>query len=85
VSDERAYVSRLWAEDWNSPEDSVYDEYEAPIDWPARFRRAAEVDGLHDEIVTALTFLAESAELPRFMPPYTVEAVGRALLGGTND
>lgn len=24
--DERAYVSRLWAEDWDSPEDSVYDE-----------------------------------------------------------
>jgi hypothetical protein len=22
----RAYVSRLWADDWNSPEDSVYDE-----------------------------------------------------------
>lgn len=22
----RAYVSRLWAEDWDSPEDSVYDE-----------------------------------------------------------
>lgn len=22
----RAYVSRLWAEDWNSPEDSVYDD-----------------------------------------------------------
>lgn len=24
--DERAYVSRLWGEDWDSPEDSVYDE-----------------------------------------------------------
>ena len=24
--DERAYVSRLWAEDWDSPEDSAYDE-----------------------------------------------------------
>jgi hypothetical protein len=24
--DERAYVSRLWAEDWDSPEDTVYDE-----------------------------------------------------------
>lgn len=24
--DERAYVSRLWAEDWDSPEDSIYDE-----------------------------------------------------------
>ena len=23
---ERAYVSRLWAEDWDSPEDAVYDE-----------------------------------------------------------
>lgn len=22
----RAYVSRLWADDWNSPEDSVYDQ-----------------------------------------------------------
>lgn len=22
----RAYVSRLWAEDWDSPEDAVYDE-----------------------------------------------------------
>jgi hypothetical protein len=22
----RAYVSRLWADDWDSPEDSVYDE-----------------------------------------------------------
>ncbi|HXP21635.1 MAG TPA: hypothetical protein VN840_18485 [Streptosporangiaceae bacterium] len=22
---ERAYVSRLWAEDWDSPEDSAYD------------------------------------------------------------
>lgn len=22
----RSYVSRLWAEDWDSPEDSVYDE-----------------------------------------------------------
>jgi hypothetical protein len=22
----RAYVSRLWAEDWDSPEDSVYDD-----------------------------------------------------------
>jgi hypothetical protein len=22
----RAYVSRLWAEDWDSPDDSVYDE-----------------------------------------------------------
>lgn len=22
---ERAYVSRLWAEDWDSPEDSIYD------------------------------------------------------------
>jgi hypothetical protein len=25
AADERAYVSRLWAEDWDSPEDSVYD------------------------------------------------------------
>jgi hypothetical protein len=24
--DERGYVSRLWAEDWESPEDSAYDE-----------------------------------------------------------
>lgn len=24
-SSERAYVSRLWSEDWDSPEDSVYD------------------------------------------------------------
>jgi hypothetical protein len=24
--DERAYVSRLWAEDWDSPEDSAYDQ-----------------------------------------------------------
>lgn len=24
-ADERAYVSRLWAEDWDSPEDSAYD------------------------------------------------------------
>lgn len=23
---DRAYVSRLWAEDWDSPEDAVYDE-----------------------------------------------------------
>lgn len=23
---DRSYVSRLWAEDWNSPEDSVYDD-----------------------------------------------------------
>lgn len=26
LSPDRLYVSRLWAEDWNSPEDSVYDE-----------------------------------------------------------
>jgi hypothetical protein len=25
-ADERAYVSRLWAQDWDSPEDSAYDE-----------------------------------------------------------
>jgi len=24
-SDARDYISRLWAEDWNSPEDAVYD------------------------------------------------------------
>lgn len=24
--DERAYVSRLWAEDWDNPEDSAYDQ-----------------------------------------------------------
>ena len=24
--DERAYVSRLWAEDWDNPEDAIYDE-----------------------------------------------------------
>ena len=24
--DERAYVSRLWAEDWDSTEDAIYDE-----------------------------------------------------------
>jgi hypothetical protein len=24
--DLRSYVSRLWAEDWDSPEDSVYDQ-----------------------------------------------------------
>lgn len=23
---ERDYVSQLWAEDWNSPEDAIYDE-----------------------------------------------------------
>jgi hypothetical protein len=23
---DRAYVSRLWAEDWDSPEDAIYDE-----------------------------------------------------------
>jgi hypothetical protein len=23
---ERAYVSRLWAQDWDSPEDSAYDQ-----------------------------------------------------------
>ncbi|MBN9098864.1 MAG: hypothetical protein J0I49_12240 [Pseudonocardia sp.] len=26
--EERAYVSRLWAEDWDSDEDAVYDTYE---------------------------------------------------------
>jgi hypothetical protein len=25
-NDERAYVSRLWAEDWDCPEDAVYDD-----------------------------------------------------------
>ena len=25
-ADERAYVSRLWAQDWDSPEDSAWDE-----------------------------------------------------------
>lgn len=25
ISADREYVSRLWAEDWDSPEDSVYD------------------------------------------------------------
>ena len=24
--DIRAYVSRLWAEDWDSPEDALYDD-----------------------------------------------------------
>lgn len=26
-ADMRAYVSRLWAEDWDSPEDAVYDTW----------------------------------------------------------
>lgn len=26
AEDERAYVSRLWAEDWDSPEDAAYDD-----------------------------------------------------------
>lgn len=25
MTDEREYVSRLWAEDWDSPEDAAYD------------------------------------------------------------
>jgi len=24
--EERAYVGRLWAEDWDSPEDAIYDD-----------------------------------------------------------
>lgn len=29
--DERAYVSRLWAEDWDSPEDTANDHLDAMV------------------------------------------------------
>jgi HK97 family phage prohead protease len=32
VTDERAYVSRLWAEDWDSPEDAVYESVQFSAD-----------------------------------------------------
>ena len=48
--DERAYVSPLWAEDWDSPEDAIYDEPPVLPDWDriknARAARAIENDDL---------------------------------------
>jgi hypothetical protein len=79
VSDERAYVSRLWAEDWNSPEDSVYDE-PAPIDWPARLGRAADVAWSRGREALARHLEAVCGAATQ-LPADEVEAIGRALLG----
>lgn len=49
--------------------------HQAPIDWPARLRAAAEVaDG-----ETQLMLASLARRLERY--PYAVEAIGRALLG----
>jgi hypothetical protein len=52
----------------------------APVDWPARFRAAAEaVEGFGAVPVrVALRVLAKDLE---HTPPHVVEAIGRALLG----
>jgi hypothetical protein len=53
----------------------------APIDWPARFRRAAEVMRAQDwdDMETRLRAVAD--EMERWMDSDEIAAVGRALLG----
>jgi hypothetical protein len=55
----------------------------APIDWPARFRAAAEVAEAADFPGTArdLERIAEQLRSLGFSWPHVVEAIGRALLG----
>lgn len=51
----------------------------APVDWPARFRAAA--DAAEAELSGGPPFHATAAWLED-APEYVVEAIGRALLGG---
>jgi hypothetical protein len=50
---------------------------EAPIDWPARFRAAAEVADSNGWYLTADTL----RNISKSTRPDVVEAIGRALLG----
>ena len=59
----------------------IYEQRAAPIDWPARFRAAAEAAhhmGEHD-LGGRLSVAARELDGP--VPPRVVEAIGRALLG----
>jgi hypothetical protein len=54
----------------------------APVDWPARFRKAADVAGSegHDDAYGNLMRVSYWLEAA---PPHVVEAIGRELGGGT--
>jgi hypothetical protein len=55
----------------------------APVDWPARFRAAAEVAERHGfiDVSDRIVDFVEWAELDQAPVRYAVEAIERALLG----
>lgn len=56
-------------------------EITGPVDWPARFRAAADVAEKADH-EGASWLLGEFADMAtEDLPPHVVEAIGRALLG----
>jgi hypothetical protein len=57
-----------------------------PVDWPARFRKAADVIEHDDWIEPHYTIASTFEDLARWierLPPHVVEAIGRELGGGT--
>lgn len=65
---------------WHRCDPSMHPQTEpAPVDWPARFRKAADV-AEWNYVAGDLRAVADSLEV---MPPDVVEAIGRELGGGT--
>lgn len=56
-----------------------------PIDWPDRFRRAAEVAERREWDEFAYMLRAMGHEMGQWMDPADVKAIGRALLGETDE
>jgi hypothetical protein len=60
---------------WHRADPSQHSQPDpAPVDWPARFRAAAEA-------APGDTHLADVANDLERLPPHVVKAIGRALLG----
>ena len=57
-----------------------HEQQSAPIDWPARFRAAAEVAEREGQI-NARRALSGVADWLDYLPPHVVEAIERALMG----
>jgi len=60
-------------------------EITEPIDWPARFRKAADVAEKREWDEFAYTLRGMAREMEQWMDPEEVEAIGRALLRDTGE
>lgn len=59
----------------------IYDEPPVPIDWPARFRAAAEAAAHLGHGSTASSLVDVAEDFDDYLPKPVREAIGGALLG----